>query len=133
MPHPDDDTLLKAVLGLLDPDEQARWQAHLDSCEACRNRYGRITEETGVLRRFDPEINVTAPALPRARSVGLKPLLLKAAAVLVVGLGISYLAASWIQPQPVTVVAQRLVTQTPPYSDTSFAACDQVDTQCALR
>jgi anti-sigma factor RsiW len=62
------------VLGALEPDERARFEAHLGSCERCRAETTELAPLPGLLARVDPadldrpSIDVADAAASRART-----------------------------------------------------------------
>lgn len=49
------------VLGALDPDERARTEAHLSTCERCRAEARELEEVRNVLDEVPPEMFLTGP------------------------------------------------------------------------
>jgi anti-sigma factor RsiW len=70
MRHPDDDTLLKHILELLDPNERGRLLGHLDDCAACRERHAEMERETRIIGGIEPGIPVPPVAMPDPREAG---------------------------------------------------------------
>lgn len=92
------------VLDALDPQERGRYEAHLESCEACRVEVARLSSgveaiaaelattppasmKHGVMARIGAESEDVAP-LRRRRWFGIPPLVAAAAAVAVLVIGV---------------------------------------------
>jgi anti-sigma factor RsiW len=126
MSHPNEDQLLKLVLELLDTDETRQIKEHLAECEPCRQRLEEIQSQTEMIGSIEPEIDrefYPLPATKRVRSV----MLLKAAALILIGFLAGYGASQFSQPEPVNVVPQRIQVTSDEGSVTDFTICESVD------
>jgi anti-sigma factor RsiW len=126
MTHPDDDTLLKHVLKLLDSDEERGLEEHLSQCDGCQAKLEEIRRHTELIGSIEPEIEDIHYPMPRIRRLPLVTVL-KAAALVMIGFAAGYGASSLSGREPVTVVPQRVEVASPSTSLTGFTTCESLD------
>ncbi len=118
MNHITEDNLLAYVLETkTDETNQSDIEEHLQSCENCRNRLAKIRADIDVITGIGTHTTATNASAPSNR-VPVLGSLLRAAAVLIIGIGIGYGAALWTQPEQVTITAQYLSPS--PAHDSTF-------------
>lgn len=113
MQHPTDIQMMEFVGGHLPPDQHDRVIEHLASCQACRSRHQELTDVWDVLGEWDlppgehdlqERVLAAAGAGATIRFQGLwrqwTLTTLKAAASVVLAVGVGYAAASWDRPSP---------------------------------
>lgn len=126
MKHPDENTLLKYVLELLESEEETLVKIHIEKCENCKEKYKQIKDGTNLLKGFDPEIETGNMSLPVKKEF-IFSFWLKAAAILLIGFILGYYTAIQINSKEVNVVEQNLISK--PFSNPAneFTPCEQVD------
>ena len=129
--HISQDTLLKLALETLEPPAELRVRSHLDGCSRCRNILEGIEASLGTIAGVKPVLPMDPPLLPFARPVS--SFWLRAAAILVVGFGLGFLASESRRTPPVAVVQQQLVPRSPDVPRAAFISCDEVDLSVRVR
>ena len=125
--HPDDDTLLKYVLDILDAADEKVTRDHVTGCEQCAVRCRDLREPMDRMSKMQFRIqDGTAPRLPQ-RKRPKSALVMRVAAILAAGFLAGYLTAGWTTPPPILSVPQHLETESPATSFTHFTSCPQVD------
>ena len=110
MKHYDEDTLLKASLNVLELEESAEVMKHLETCTECRRKYAEIKKGNTIITGYEPIINKAELPLPKTRRPA-KYGVLKAAAILLAGFGIGYMAGNLNRPLAVNITKQTLVAK----------------------
>jgi anti-sigma factor RsiW len=113
MQHPTDIQMMEFVGGRLPPDQHDLTIEHLASCQACRSRHQELSEVWDVLGQWDlpaSEHDVLERVLAAAGDGGIIRFpdvwrqwtltTLKAAASIVLAVGLGYGAARWNPPAP---------------------------------
>ena len=126
MKHPDDDSLLKSVLELLDEHEASELKNHLRQCDDCRKRFERLRREMNIISSIEPKINQQTFPLPRSNNITYVTLM-KAAALLIIGFMAGYGVSHLSSPECVNAVGHQLKPSAPPESLMRYAACESVD------
>jgi hypothetical protein len=126
MKHPDDDTLLKSVLGIMDEQEKAALESHISQCEDCRERIDGIKKSTDIIGGLVLDTGVSDIRLPADHRVAFKSLL-KAAALILIGFAIGYGTSILAHRESVNVIPQQL--QASPLKGTAvqYSSCEPVD------
>ena len=123
MKHPDEDTLLRQVLELLDVEEQEELSSHLAACASCRKKLVELKRETETLGSVDPEIPEPHIEMPRRhRLLPLPPV--RAAAVLLIGFLAGFGIARLSTPPEILFVTGFRSTPQPLQSITDFVVCE---------
>ena len=105
MNHITEDNLLAYALETDNGDDHRDIENHLQSCPQCRKRLAKVRSDIDKIAGIGtPPLDKPA-VIPPGRQSDLRPLL-RAAAVLVIGMAIGYSAALWTQSEPVTVRPQ---------------------------
>lgn len=123
MIHPDDDLLLKYVLEILDTEEEEVTRNHLASCEICTQKVAKIRSDVVKLREFNPDVKPEFIPLPAKDKSNWT----KAAAILIIGFIAGYTTSNYLQPEPIQVVEQLLISTSPKVTVTSFNPVAVVD------
>ena len=113
MTHIAEDNLLRYALDACDSDrESAEVAAHLEDCAECRARLATLNNDIAVIGGVRP--NRRALTLPNRRSISrVMPALLRAAALVVLGVVIGYSASHTLRQEP-ALVAPAYMTVSPP-------------------
>lgn len=111
MQHPTDIQMMEFLGGHLPPDQHARAMEHLAACQACRSRHQQLAEIWGVLGEWEVpagEHDVLDRVLAAAGAGGTirfpgvwrqwTTVTLKAAASILLAVGVGYAAARWDRP-----------------------------------
>ena len=123
MIHADDNLLLKYVLEILNPEEEEVIRNHLASCEICTQKVSKIKSDVLKLKEFNPGVETKFIPLPAKD----KSNWLRAAAILIFGFICGYFTSNYLQPEPVQVVEQLLISTSPKVTVTSFNPVAVVD------
>ncbi len=123
--HVSEDTMLKLVLGLLDPPAEGRVRHHLEGCTRCRGLREEMGRTIGLIQDITPEVRADIPAHPFPAQNPYK--LLRVAAMLAVGFGLGFLASESLRSPVMTVVRQQLDPRPPAHAGAGFVACDAID------
>jgi hypothetical protein len=126
MKHPDDDTLLKSALGLLDEQEEAALQSHISQCDDCRERINRIKNDTDVIGSLELDIGTPEIPLPTPHHIAYMSLL-KAVALILVGFAVGYGTSTLSHRESVNVIPQQLQTSSPVGTAVQYSSCEPVD------
>jgi len=126
MKHPDEDTLLKSVLALLNPDAEAKLRSHLSQCDDCNRNHKRLLQEIEMIGSIEPSVATNLFPLPRRRR-RTAITWLKIASLLIIGFSAGHTISRLTQPEQIHVVPHYLVTRTPEASLTSMSPCAAVD------
>lgn len=117
------------VLGVLEPEEAAAFEAHLAGCQECRRDLEELGSVPAFLEQAAPAVHVPpglrdrtfagieAAARPRRRTVELRKVVAAAAAVLLIGFGTAVVRES-TRPAP---AAAQVVELTAPAGGTARA------------
>ena len=113
MEHPTDIQMMEFIGGHLPPDQRDLAIEHLASCQACRSRHQELTEIWDVLGEWEMtpgEHDVLERVLAAAGAGGTirfpsvwrqwTLVTLKAAAAVLLAVGVGYAAARWDSPAP---------------------------------
>ncbi len=126
MKHPDEDTLLKHVLELLEGKEQDELAAHLVTCMPCRQRFDTMKRETEMLGRLETDIPLPEIDIPGRKGNWL-PQLVRIAALLLVGFASGYGFSNISHPQDVMVVPEYRTASAPPQTIQHFTVCESLN------
>jgi len=114
MPHVRDSELIKYVAGELPQRQRARVDEHVAACTYCRDRQRQISQTWRVLGDWQVEplesdlADAVSVAVRREREAAARQpagwrrasVLLRAAAAILVAVGLGHLAARWTAPLP---------------------------------
>ena len=114
MPHVKDSELIKYVAGELPQPQRARVDEHVAACGRCKDRQRQISQTWEVLGDWQVEplasdlADAVSVAVRREREAGTRQpagwrrasVLLRAAAAILVAVGLGHLAARWTAPSP---------------------------------
>lgn len=125
--HPDDDTLLKYVLEILDDADDAATRDHVTRCGQCAARCRELSKPIDRITTVQFKIQeVAAPRFPR-RKRSMSAVVIRAAAILAAGFLAGYLTAGWTALPPTLSVPQHLEPESPATTLPHFTSCDQID------
>jgi len=127
MMHPDEDTLLKYALEVLEGSEVEDVKRHLEVCDACRDQFHTIHEQLGRMKTVSFPVETPDLPLPSTARRRTMSTVLRAAAVLLVGFILGYGTALLSEPQSSIVVSQQFRPKTPQVSVTRHTPAEQVD------
>jgi len=114
MPHVTDSELIKYVAGELAQPQRARVDEHVGACRSCRDRQRQISQAWELLGDWQVKpleadlADAVSVAVRREREAGARQptgwrrasVLLRAAAAILVAVGLGHLAARWTAPSP---------------------------------
>ncbi len=125
--HISEDKLLEYALEIVEDDiERDKIEEHLEACQSCRSRLNEVENDIDVISSVRPHRPVAAtPVGPRWRHA-VYPLL-RAAALIVIGLGMGFGASAWLGDKPARVVSQYVTLSSPADSVSRYAASDATD------
>ena len=124
MSHIDENRLLAYVLEVLDSDsERAEIAAHLAGCAECRALSERVRGDVDLIGSVSPLGQVLRISNPRARG-RMVFAMLRAAAMIVLGIFIGLGASSLLRRPPVEVVPQYVALSPPGDRSSGCAATD---------
>jgi hypothetical protein len=126
MKHPDEDTLLKHVLDLLEGGERDELAVHLATCIPCRQRFDTMKRETEMLGGLETDIPLPEIDIPGRRRNWL-PQLARIAALLLVGFASGYGFSQISRPQDVMVVPEYRTASAPPQTILNFTVCESLN------
>jgi len=133
MTHPTEDALLSFALEVIeDPSAQEAIAAHLAGCPECAAHWSRLQRELGIIGGLRPRgrrlaMPGTQPRPARAM------VLLRAAALLVVGFALGLGAAERAHRAPAFVAPAYMTLAPPPDSLRPYAVAEGTDAGLALR
>jgi len=126
MTHPDEDTLLKQALDLLEGEEREEVTAHLYSCSSCRQKFQTLERETEMLGSLEADIPLSSFDMPSRWRMST-PRFAGIAAVLLFGFLSGYGFSLVSRPADVTVVPHYRATTVPTHTIQQFTVCESLD------
>ncbi|MBP1656998.1 MAG: hypothetical protein H6Q31_1599 [Bacteroidetes bacterium] len=127
MNHPDEDTLLKYVLEVLDTSDARELKGHLDACASCRLACDTIERQVRQLGTVSFPIETPDLPLPASTRRPYVLYVLRAAAILLVGFVLGYTTALMREPEMQVVISQQFRPTAPRVSVSHPLPCEQVD------
>ncbi len=125
--HISEDKLLEYVLEITENDkEQSAIEEHLEACQSCHSRLKELRSDIDVISSVRPHRPVGVTPVGSRRHNAVYPLL-RAAALIVIGLGIGYGASVWQKDEPARVVSQYMRLSVPADSVSRYAPSDATD------
>ncbi|MBK9118470.1 MAG: zf-HC2 domain-containing protein [Phycisphaerales bacterium] len=114
MEHLSESDIIRFVAGELDPVRSAAVRAHLSACAACGNRCRAQNELWATLGAWQPPVPVATSTCPVERALRIRPSLIsmhptaawRAAAALLIGIGLGHGTAWWLAPSRHSVIEQ---------------------------
>ena len=125
MIHPDEDSLLRLQLELIEPDEAKALQEHLAICGSCCKHYLLYEKDIEALREFSLKPIHERYALPRVSQPSLN-YWWRAAAIIVVALSVGSIAL-FEYGRPIQVEPMRLALTPPPDSLVARLSCTAIE------
>jgi hypothetical protein len=125
MNHLSEDFTLKFALETLSKNEMDSVQEHLSGCDKCHSQLLRIKKELDVIGSYNPEVE-DVYFLPSNKNNKFS-LLLKVAALLLIGFLFGYITSDYLDPIQINVTAQKVIPKTPAIDSTDFIYCPNVD------
>jgi hypothetical protein len=127
MNHPDEDTLLKFVLEVLDASEARDLKSHVDACASCRRTCNTLERQVRQMGAVSFPVETPDLPLPQAPRRSSAMFILRAAAVLIVGFILGYATALIREPDMRVVISQQFRPTAPRVSVSHPTPCEQVD------
>jgi anti-sigma factor RsiW len=128
MNHIGEDELLKYVLEISAGEaEGAGIEAHLKACSACRTRLESLRKDLKIISGIRPQGQTLSMRSPHRRHIALYSLL-RAAALIILGIALGVSGSKLIQREPVCVSPAYLVLSPPADSIAGYAASDATQT-----
>jgi hypothetical protein len=126
MTHPDEDTLLKSVLGILEESEERQVQQHLAECPECQTRLEKLRKDTEIIGSL--ELETMAPEIPFPKPVRINFMpVIKVAALLLIGFIVGFGSSNLSHREAVNVIPQRLQVNPPMEKAIQYSACEPID------
>jgi hypothetical protein len=127
MNHPNEDQLLSFALETDTNENEHREIAdHLRTCDECRKSMATIEHDLRVIGGVRPSRHAAPLARPRRRPITVYTLL-KAAALIVLGVVVGYSSARLTAQQPATVSASYVELSPPADSMIGYAVTDATE------
>jgi hypothetical protein len=127
MSHIDEDKLLGYVLEVIErQSERDEIAEHLAGCAECRARLEEIRGDVELIGNVRPYGQVLRISNPRAQRWGVYPVL-RAAAMIVLGIFVGFGASSLVHHRPTEVVPPYAVLSPPADCSSGCAATDVTD------
>jgi len=124
MHHIDVDELLKYALDIIDDSrEREKIEGHLANCRECRDRLQSVHRDIGVIGGIRPRRS-GVPAVTPKPGANLFHSILRAAAFILIGIGIGYGGANLSGDGPISVTRSYAEFSPPPDSLAGYAATD---------
>ena len=110
MKHIDLDTIYKFELGLLNQKEIIDFKNHIARCAYCMENLNKVKNEIAMISSFNPNIDKSSNPLTNSKTNSLS--LLKRAAVIIIGMLITYTAIdNFVFSEKIVVSGQKLIPQ----------------------
>jgi anti-sigma factor RsiW len=126
MKHPDEDTMLKSVLGILEEPEERQLQEHVKECPECQARLEKLLNDTKIIGSLELDIISPTIPLPKPMRINWMPLL-RAAALLLIGFMVGFGSSNLSHREAVNVIPQRLQVASPAGGAVQYSSCEPVD------
>jgi hypothetical protein len=125
MNHIDENLLYKFALELLDSGENMKLRKHIDNCVECRGKLLEIKDQIAVISDFDPHITPFDNPLIKKSSSSLT--WLKRAAVIIIGILISYAAVDIFNTETIVVSGQKFTPKNSSMDSLELVESQNVD------
>ncbi len=125
--HISEDKLLEYALEITENDnERAKIEGHLEICQSCRSRLKELQNDIDIISSIRPHRPVAATSKD-SRWHNVVFSLLRAAALIVIGLAMGYGTSVWLEDEPARVASQYVTLSSPADSISRYAASDATD------
>ncbi|MDP8206765.1 MAG: hypothetical protein P9L92_08900 [Candidatus Electryonea clarkiae] len=126
MKHPDDDTILKLSLDLLDDDDTKNIKSHISRCDECGKKHQKATDDIELIGSFELPVKSKIIPLPRSRHHLLRTVL-KAVAILVFGFITGYSVSELTHESYINVVPHHPEVEATRGSVNDLVVCESID------
>jgi predicted anti-sigma-YlaC factor YlaD len=126
MNHLNEDTLLQWALELLDDEQRRAAEDHIAQCGQCREQWNRVCSDLQAISGLQPAVALSVPVKSRSVRWFQSPLL-RAAALILLGVSAAWITAREVLPRHIRVVAAPRECRVPADSLSRLAAPDATE------
>lgn len=125
--HINDDKLIEYALEIIyDDTERAGMKEHLEACRPCRDRLKKLQDDIDVIGSIHPQ-RIIASTRGRSRMRRALYSMLRAAALIIIGVAIGFGASAWLEDEPAHVSYQYIALSPPADSIGTYVVSDATD------